>query len=99
MTGYSANYLVAESSGRTIWQHVSRQPGNFASSRVEHHEQKSAIGELQKEGRGARETWKMQRRKEIEEDVEEGKGFGDMIMDQIWEVWNQGKTEDEEDDG
>ena len=46
-----------------------------------------------------REAWKVQREKEIKEDVEEGKGFGDMIVDQIWEVWNWGKTKDDEDDG
>ena len=45
-----------------------------------------------------REAWKVQREREIKEDVGEGKGFGDMIIDQIWEVWNWGKTEDDEDD-
>lgn len=44
-----------------------------------------------------RDVWKVEREKEIMEDIEEGKGFGDMIMDQIWEVWNWGKTEDDED--
>ncbi|KAF2162207.1 hypothetical protein M409DRAFT_27584 [Zasmidium cellare ATCC 36951] len=96
VTGYSANYLVAESTGRTVWQHVSRQAIN-TPTRLEK-EQGSVVGELQKEGRGSRETWKMQRRKEIEQDVEEGKGFGDMIVDQIWHVWNQGKSADEEEE-
>ena len=45
-----------------------------------------------------RETWKIEREKEIQEDLEEGKGFGDMIMDQIWEVWNWGKTKDDDDE-
>lgn len=71
-------------------------------------EEASAVGEIQKQARGAttsalegasqREAWKIQREKEIKEDVEEGKGFGDMIMDQIWEVWNQGKVEEEDDE-
>ena len=49
--------------------------------------------------RNQRDAWKVQREKEIKDDVEEGKGFGDMIMDQIWEVWNWGKTKDDEDEG
>lgn len=44
-----------------------------------------------------RDVWKSEREKEIKEDIEEGKGFGDMIVDQIWEVWNWGKTNDDED--
>lgn len=70
-------------------------------------EQGSVVGEIQKEARGTnasvlegasqREAWKIQREKEIKEDVEEGKGFGDMIMDQIWEVWSQGKVEEGDD--
>jgi hypothetical protein len=45
-----------------------------------------------------REAWKVEREKEIKEEIEEGKGFGDMIMDQIWEVWNWGKTHEDEED-
>ena len=49
------------------------------------------------EVRSHREAWKVQQQKEIEEDIEEGKGFGDMIMDQIWEVWHwRKKGEDDE---
>lgn len=65
-------------------------------------QEQSVIAELQKEGRGElakqRDVWKVQRQREIKEDVEEGKGFADMIMDQIWEVWNQGKVKEDEDD-
>jgi hypothetical protein len=61
-------------------------------------ELQSAVGELQKQGRGQeyQTGWKAERLQEIKEDVAEGKGFGDMIMDQIWEVWNQGKVEDDD---
>lgn len=103
VTGYSANYLIRESSGRSVWQHVSRQPMRPLPGRddLERQEQ-SVIAELQKEGRGElakqRDVWKVQRQREIKEDVEEGKGFADMIMDQIWEVWNQGKVKEDEDD-
>lgn len=48
--------------------------------------------------RNQRDAWKAQREKEIKDDIEEGKGFGDMIMDQIWEVWNWGKPKDDEDE-
>lgn len=40
--------------------------------------------------------WKAQRQAEIREDVNEGKGIMDMIYDQVWEVWNQSKVRDEE---
>ena len=46
------------------------------------------------------EGWKEKRMREEKEAMEEGKGYGDIILDQIWEVWNWGKTEeDEEDEG
>ena len=44
-----------------------------------------------------REAWKVQREKEIQDDLDVGKGFGEMISDQIWEVWNWGKKKDDED--
>ncbi|KAK4546447.1 hypothetical protein LTR36_002124 [Oleoguttula mirabilis] len=46
-----------------------------------------------------REAWKAQREKEIQDDLDVGKGFGEMITDQIWEVWNWGRKGDDEDDG
>ncbi|EME47275.1 hypothetical protein DOTSEDRAFT_123367 [Dothistroma septosporum NZE10] len=103
ITGYSANHLIVESSGRSIRQHFSRQPLRpIQSSEQLQRQEQSAIAELQKEGRSdtikQRDMWKLQRQKEIKEDVEEGKGFADMIMDQIWEVWNQGKVKEDEDD-
>ncbi|CAK3808069.1 hypothetical protein MYCFIDRAFT_39873 [Lecanosticta acicola] len=95
-TGYSANYLVRESSGRTIWQHVSRQqPQLLQPTERKEEGQQSVVGDFQKSNRSA---WKIQRQQEIKEDVEEGKGFADMIMDQIWEVWNQGKTKEDDDE-
>lgn len=46
-----------------------------------------------------RDAWKAQREKEIQDDLDVGKGFGEMITDQIWEVWNWGKKNGDEDDG
>lgn len=98
-TAYSANYLVREKSGRGVWQHISRQPATIQQET----ELGSVVGELQKQrrnvsGQDYQSGWKAERQKEIREDVEEGKGFGDMIVDQIWEVWNQGKVKDEDDE-
>lgn len=44
-----------------------------------------------------RAAWKAQREQEIKDDIDEGKGIGDMIMDQVWSVWNWGKKTEEED--
>lgn len=114
-TAYSANYLIRERTGRSIWQHV--QPARESGSLLRHSSVESASlhrplqaisretqdSEQQKvsvnqQVQNQRDAWKLQREKEIEEDIEEGKGFGDMIMDQIWEVWNWGKKRDDEDE-
>lgn len=36
------------------------------------------------------DDWKQRRLEEDKKALENGKGYGDIIMDQIWEVWNQG---------
>ena len=108
-TGYSANHLIRESTGRSIWQRVMLQqndpciqsvPTTSRSLAAEIQAQsrrpespKDHVGGLHKQ----REEWKTQRKKEIEEEIEEGKGFGDMIVDQIWEVWNWGKPKEDDD--
>ncbi|KIV93636.1 hypothetical protein PV10_04834 [Exophiala mesophila] len=45
---------------------------------------------------GETEGWKERRLKEEQEKIDQGEGYGSMIMDQIWDVWNQGKKYDEE---
>jgi hypothetical protein len=47
------------------------------------------------------DDWKPKRDEREKKALEEGKGYGDLIMSQIWEVWNWGKTGEEEkaDDG
>lgn len=47
-------------------------------------------------GRG---QWKVERDKREKEAAEEGRGYGDLIMDQVWEVWNwRKKTSDADED-
>lgn len=45
-----------------------------------------------------KDGWKEKRLREEEEALDEGKGYGDLIMEQIWEVWNWGKKNKEDDD-
>ncbi|OAL40345.1 hypothetical protein AYO20_00081 [Fonsecaea nubica] len=42
------------------------------------------------------EDWKERRLKEEQEKLEQGEGYGNMIVDQIWEVWNQGEKNADE---
>ncbi|RAO70723.1 uncharacterized protein BHQ10_006735 [Talaromyces amestolkiae] len=41
------------------------------------------------------ENWKEKRLREEQEALDEGKGYGDLIMDHIWDVWNWGKPNDQ----
>jgi len=40
--------------------------------------------------------WKKERDRKEKEYLEEGKGYQDLIMDQIWDVWNWGQVKTEE---
>lgn len=40
---------------------------------------------------GETEGWKERRLKEEQEKLDQGDGYGSMIMDQIWDVWNWGE--------
>jgi hypothetical protein len=42
------------------------------------------------------EDWKEKRDTREKEALEEGKGYGGLIMDQIWDVWNWGRDKTEE---
>ncbi len=65
------------------------------SRQMYQHEEASSVTE---QVQSQRDAWKAEREKEIKEDIEEGKGFGDMIIDQIWDVWNWGRKRDDDDD-
>lgn len=123
MTAYSADFLVRERSGRSIWQTM-REPSvqRQDAALVPPTEQANLTKELQyarqemqrlkpdssetgqvtselQASQSQREVWKAQREREIQDDLDVGKGFGEMITDQIWEVWNWGKKSEDEDDG
>ena len=112
-TVYSGNYLVREQSGRSMWQYARGQPaaatmGLSVEQTGVSKEVQQARQEMQRlpvEGKSVteelhsqREAWKAQREKEIQDDLDVGKGFGEMITDQIWEVWNWGKGKGGDDD-
>ena len=42
--------------------------------------------------------WAQERNQEVQDALDVGKGFGDIIMDQIYEVWNWGKKRGEDDE-
>ena len=46
-----------------------------------------------------KEGWKERRLQEEREALEEGRGYGSLIMEQIWEVWNWGKKREGKEDG
>lgn len=111
-TAYSGNYLIRERTGRSIWQTLSgRERSGAIVPPTEqanlNREIQAARQEMLRQGKvvatvseevNARDAWKVRREQEIKEDLEEGKGLSDMIVDQIWEVWNWGKPKEEDDE-
>mgnify|MGYP001357363367 FL=1 len=54
-------------------------------------------GLLEKGGMGGEgPDWKAKRDLKEKEALDEGRGYGGLIMDQIWEVWSWGKDKVEE---
>lgn len=45
---------------------------------------------------GEKEGWKERRLAEEQKKLDEGEGYGSMIVDQIWEVWNWGEKKAED---
>jgi hypothetical protein len=44
------------------------------------------------------EGWKERRLEEEKKALEEGKGYTDMILEQIWDVWNWDKKKGKDDE-
>ncbi len=66
-------------------------------TRVENEKEKSDRGVLEKVWMGNEgNDWKQKRDQKEKEALEEGRGYGGLIMDQIWEVWNWGRDKAEE---
>lgn len=42
--------------------------------------------------------WAQERNQEVQDALDVGKGFGDIIIDQVYEVWNWGKKRDDDDE-
>ena len=75
--------VVAASQGRILEEPVKTDP---------------AVREIMREARQkpiVREDWKERRLKEEQEKLDQGEGYGGMIMDQIWDVWNWGEKKAE----
>ncbi|KAJ5924240.1 hypothetical protein N7466_008427 [Penicillium verhagenii] len=47
---------------------------------------------------GEKEGWMERRIQEEQKALEEGKGYGDLISEYVWDVWSWGKNEEEDDD-
>jgi hypothetical protein len=45
---------------------------------------------------GETEGWKERRLKEEQKALDDGKGYGDLIKEHIWEVWNWGQKESQQ---
>lgn len=50
-----------------------------------------SVGEKVWYGQEKKEGWEERRDREIQAKFKEGKGIGDVIAEQVWEVWNQEK--------
>jgi hypothetical protein len=75
--------VVAASQGRILEEPVKTDP---------------VVKEIMREARQkpiVREDWKERRLKEEQEKLDQGEGYGGMIMDQIWDVWNWGEKKAE----
>lgn len=93
--------LVSRVSGSTIGRETDRRNAEpFAETKTNlttrildevqktkaEEEQKRVLSQTRKKSQ-----WKRERDEREKEALEEGKGYGDMISEQIWEVWNWGK--------
>ncbi|KAI9716359.1 MAG: hypothetical protein M1812_005426 [Candelaria pacifica] len=68
--------------------------------KVKEREEERKKGVVQKIWMGSEEEgWKERRLREEQEALDEGRGYGGLIIDQIWEVWNWGRKSDDDDDG
>lgn len=54
---------------------------------------------IAEQANGTRQAkWAQERNQEVQDALDVGKGFGDIIIDQVYEVWNWGKKRDDDDE-
>lgn len=107
----SANELTAERTGRGIVAEVGyRYRFEYGNSKEKDMMRREGAGGFVN-GNGNRgslleekvresEDWRVQRLREEKEKLEEGKSYEDIIVDQIWDVWNQeGRKKKEGEEG
>ncbi|CAD6443836.1 c6353cef-bfcd-4023-ae6b-d6a8bcf6624b [Sclerotinia trifoliorum] len=71
-----------------------RSAGQSTVKKVQGEGKESVLEKIWLGGEG--KDWKEKRDQKEKEALEAGKGYGDLIMEQIWEVWNGGKKKVEE---
>ena len=79
--------------------HGAKPPPTESESQSETETKTGIIGLSQKLWMGSEKVgWKEKRLREEREALEEGRGYGGLIMDQIWDVWTWGKGKEEEEE-
>ncbi|KAI9640227.1 hypothetical protein NHQ30_011466 [Ciborinia camelliae] len=71
-----------------------RSAGQPTVEKVEEEGKEGVLEKIWLGGEG--KNWKEKRDQKEKEALEAGKGYGDLIMEQIWEVWNRGEKKIEE---
>ncbi|KAK4903465.1 hypothetical protein LTR27_000396 [Elasticomyces elasticus] len=97
--GVNQSVVAAESSPMPAVQSSLKKDLQSARDEMQRSQTESKLtAEHSQAAQSARDAWKAQREKEIQDDLDVGKGFGEMITDQIYEVWNWTKKRDDEDE-
>ena len=96
MTGYKPPVLARES--------MQKDEAQTQASDAARSERQEALMSSNKERmsvaeqvEGTRQAkWARERNQEVQDALDVGKGFGDIIIDQVYEVWNWGKKRDDD---
>ncbi|KUJ10174.1 uncharacterized protein LY89DRAFT_689984 [Mollisia scopiformis] len=89
--------LKEEKEARMAGVELGRRKEMGVLAEVQREKERVDRGLLEKVWMGSEgEDWKAKRDQREKEALDEGRGYGGLIMDQIWEVWNWGKDKNEE---
>ena len=112
-TVYSTSYLVRDYTGRSIQQHITgyRPPvvprehlqadeaHTQAADAVRLERQEALRASVAEQVEASKQAkWAQERNQEVQDALDVGKGFADIIIDQVYEVWHWGKKRDDVDD-